>query len=358
MLKHALELPAFRWLLFFGVWTLMGMAFAGQLFLSRANIGNPVTWGFALNRALADWYVFAVLSIPAIKMARAFRLDHPRWIRNLTAHLLASIAFSVLWMALRALIEDWQSATVSFRQAFAHALVATFFFNLLIYWVVVNVTYALDYYLKFKEREVRAAELEKRLTEARLQALQMQLNPHFLFNALNSVASLMHKDVEAADRMITRLGELLRTSLESTSDQEVTLEAELSFLARYLDIEQIRFGDRLRVTREIDRETLLHPVPNLILQPLVENAIQHGISRKARPGVITLRSRRDGDGLCLEVEDNGGGFSSDDIRPRHGVGLSNTLERLRQLYGSAGALEFHCGAENGLLVRVRIPWNL
>jgi LytS/YehU family sensor histidine kinase len=153
------------------------------------------------------------------------------------------------------------------------------------------------------------------------------------------------------------LGELLRASLESTTDQEVTLEAELSFLARYLDIEQIRFGERLRVRREIDPSTLAHPVPNLILQPLVENAIQHGISKRARPGLITLRSRRSGEHLVLEVEDNGGSFENDEIVLRSGVGLSNTRERLKQLYGPESLLEFRRSPESGLLVRLRIPWK-
>jgi LytS/YehU family sensor histidine kinase len=159
---------------------------------------------------------------------------------------------------------------------------------LLVYWVVVAVTCAFDYYRKYREREVRAIELEKLLAQAKLQALRMQLNPHFLFNSLHSISALMHKNVDAADRMISRLGELLRAALDNTETQEVSLGQELQFLRGYLELEQIRFGSRLEVEIRAGPEALEARVPNLILQPLVENAIRHGIEPHARPGRIRL----------------------------------------------------------------------
>jgi LytS/YehU family sensor histidine kinase len=261
---------------------------------------------------------------------------------------------------LRAVLEEWQTRgelyPVTFSAAFSRALVATFFFNLLVYWGVIAGQNAFAYYTKFSEREVHAAALEARLTEARLQALQMQLNPHFLFNTLNAISSLMHKDVEAADRMIVQLSDLLRYALESTNEQEVPLQQELDFLNRYLEIQRARFGDRLVVRHEIAPETLSASVPNLVLQPLVENAIQHGIEPHARPGQIVLRARRENGVLDLEVQDNGVGLANG-AAPEEGVGLSNTRARLQQLYGSGQRLELLNAPDGGLIVHIRIPWR-
>src|SRR4051794_31891293 len=305
-----------RWVLAFLLWTLIGLCFAGQLYLSRAKIGQPVSWGFAIGRALSDWYVFALLSIPALWLARRFRIERGHWITPVFIHILGSIVFSIGWMLVRAIIERWESALtdnpVSFSDAFSHALVATFFFNLLIYSVVVSISHTASYYTKYQDHALQTAELEKRLTESRLQALQMQLNPHFLFNTLHAISALMHKDVEAADRMIARLSDLLRYALESTNDQEVPLHQELAFLERYLEIEQTRFGDRLLVHKQIDPATLNVQVPNLILQPLVENAIRHGIEPHARRGEIYLAARRDNGYIYLEVRDNGSGLVNND----------------------------------------------
>ena len=346
--------------LFFVFWTLLGMAFAAQLFLSRSGIGSPVSWEFAVGRALADWYVYGLLSLPSIWLAKRFHIERAHWQRTVLVHLAASAIFSVLWMVLRSLIEGWLSrgepGSLSFAAAFSHALFATFFFNLLIYWAVISVAHTLAYYRKYAERELRTAELESSLTQARLQALQMQLNPHFLFNTLNSISSLMHQDVEAADRMIARLSELLRYALESTNSQEVPLREELHFLDRYLEIQQRRFGDRLTVKRNIQPDTLAGLVPTLVLQPLVENSIRHGIAPRARPGRILLRARRSGDTLHLEVSDDGVGLQGK-AAIDEGVGLSNTRARLQQLYGEAHRFEFSESAEGGLAVSLTIPWR-
>lgn len=314
-----------------------------------------MSWRQAVSYALGDWYVFAALSIPVIHLARRFRFDAGNWGRSLAAHAAGSAVFSLAYMILRAWIGEWQSAA-RFSDAFKPLLVKTWHFNLLIYWVIVAVTHAVDYYHKYQERELRASELEKRLAQAKLQALQMQLNPHFLFNTLHSISSLMHKDVEAADRMITRLGDLLRAALAGSGTQEVTLRQELEFLQRYLEIEQTRFGDRLSVKLDVAPDTLDARVPNLILQPLVENAIRHGIEPHARPGRIELRARREAGELALNVCDNGGGLRNGG-QTKEGVGLSNTRARLRGLYGDAHHFELCDGADGGLRVQVTIPFR-
>lgn len=349
-----------KWVLMLFIWTVLGCANAGQLYLARAKIGDPVAWSFALGRALGDWYVFMLLSLPALWLARRFQLERDRWRIAVLVHLTAGTVFSVTWMLLRAGLEHWQTRhdirPVPFEAAFSRVLVATFFFNLIIYWGVIIVRHAFAYYEKFHERELHTAELETNLTRARMQALQMQLNPHFLFNTLNAIASLMHRDVEAADRMIARLSELLRYTLESTEAQEVPLQQEMAFLHRYLEIQQARFGERLTVQDEIAPETAEAFVPNLILQPLLENALNHGIAPHARPGVIVMRAFRREDRLILEVQDNGNGLRQSKPH-REGVGLANTRARLLQLYGAAQSLEFHDAPGGGLLVRVELPFH-
>lgn len=350
----AIQIRWVNWLIGVSFWTLIGLSFACQFHISSSKAGLDVTWGHAISYSLGDWYVFALLSVPVVRLAKTFHFEAGTRGRSIAAHLLGGVLFSLAYMVLRAWVGTWQSAA-SFIEAIQLLLVKTWHFNYLIYWVMVAVTCAFDYYRKYRERELRAIELEKRLAQAKLQALQMQLNPHFLFNSLHSISALMHKNVDAADRMISRLSELLRAALDNTEMQEVSLRDELSFLQRYLEIEQIRFGNRLRVEIDAAPETLSARVPNLILQPLVENAIRHGIEPHARPGRIQLLARCKADELTLEVHDNGSGLTSQS--PVDGVGLSNTRARLQTLYGDAHILEFLTPPEGGLLVRLVIPFR-
>lgn len=341
---------------FAGFWTLVGLAFAGQLYLTQTKLGSPVSWSFAVTRSLADWLVFAGLSLPAVRLAQRFPLgDAPtRWLVAL--HLVASLVFSLLWMLLRAGL-----AVVLEQRPFAetlrHALVATLVFNVLVYWVIVVVAHAFGFYQRLRERERRGLELEKRLAESRLQALQMQLNPHFLFNALHGVSALMYRDVDAADRMLVRLSELLRHALDRSQSQRVPLRDEFAFLDRYLELEQIRFAGRLTVIREIAEATGDALVPNLILQPLVENAIKHGLASMIRPGNITLRAFCPAaDRLRLEVEDNGVGLGGSPGGGT-GIGLNNCRARLRQLYGERATMVLEPGNNAGVRVVVELPFD-
>ena len=354
-IKNVLQRRWIKWLLWFGFWTLIGLSFAFQFYISSAKAGLEVTWRQAVSYALGDWYVFALLSIPVVWLARRFDFESGNRARSLAVHLPASLVFSLAYMVLRAWVGRWQSEA-SFAEAFQPLLVKTWHFNLLIYWVIVAVSFAFDYYRKYRERELRTMELEKQLAQAKLQALQMQLNPHFLFNTLHSISSLMHQDVEAADGMITRLSDLLRTALDSSDTQEVTLRQELEFLQRYLEIEQTRFGRRLTVKTDVAPDTLDARVPNLILQPLVENAIRHGIEPHAKPGRVELRSQREAGTLVLEVCDNGAGLRKDEPAGER-VGLSNTRARLRTLYGDAHGFELRDAPGGGLLVRLIIPFR-
>ncbi len=351
-------MPGTSWraLAFGALWTLVGLAFAGQLYLTQTKLGTPVTWQFAVTRSLADWYVFALLSLPAIAFARKFPLGSAPLRLLFAVHLVASLVFSLVWMLLRAGVAVWLE-NQSFTDTLQHALVATLFFNLLVYWVVVAVAHAVGFYRSLRERERRTLELEKHVTEARLLALQMQLNPHFLFNALHGISALMYRDVDAADRMLVRLSELLRHALDRTDAQRVPLRDELAFLDRYLELEQIRFGDRLSVRHAIEDAVRDALVPNLILQPLVENALKHGIEPQVKPGVITLRAHLvDGHRVRLEVEDNGRGLAPGKSA-EGGIGTANSRSRLTQLYGPRAQIEFLPGADGGLRVVMEFPFE-
>jgi two-component system LytT family sensor kinase len=355
-----IQRPWVKWTLLFLFWSVLGLGFAVQFYVSRARSDLPIPWGVAMGRYLPDYYIYGLLSILAILVARRFPAAGPRWPTAVPVHLLSGALFSLGWMVLRTVWEQWRTRSApvptSFDAAFSQALGVTFFFNLLVYGGIVAAHTAVTYYRKFHERELHAVALETRLTEARLQALQMQLNPHFLFNTLNAIASLMHTNVDAADRMLVRLSELLRYALDSTNEQEVPLRKELDFLRRYLDIQRTRFGERLVILEEIAPEALDALVPNLILQPLVENAIEHGIEPRSRAGEIVLRARRDNGKLSLEVCDNGQGLDGGNT-PKDGIGLSNTRARLQQLHGAQQRFEIVPNTPRGVIVRIEMPFR-
>jgi len=210
---------------------------------------------------------------------------------------------------------------------------------------------AIEYYRQFRLRELKASQLEAQLAVAQLEVLKMQLQPHFLFNTLHAISALMYRDVGSADRMVTRLSDFLRLTLDSAGVQEVTLKREMEYLDKYLEIEQVRFGDRLEVRRAIDPATLDLLVPNLVLQPLVENAVRHGIAPRASGGRIEVTSRVHEGTLTIEVLDDGPGAGA----IREGVGLSNTRARLEQLYGADARLEIGNAPAGGFSARLTLP---
>ena len=340
----------------FACWTLIGLSFASQFYISSAKAGLDVGIGQAVNWALGDWYVFAALSLGVVRLARRFPFEPSEWRRSLIVHAVASVLFSFAYMAARAWVgqlQQWLAGQpASFEATFAPLLVKTWHFNILVFWVIVAVTQAIDYSRKYRERELSAAELGTHLAQARLRALQMQLNPHFLFNTLHAISSLMHRDVEAADRMIARLSELLRRTLEGHDAQEVRLADELDFLNGYLEIERARFGERLTVRLDVAPDVLDAQVPSLILQPLVENAIRHGIEPNPGAGRVDVGVHRDGDTLIVTIEDNGRGLP-EKIDER--VGLANTRARLRHLYGDRHEFDLSDAPSGGMRVRMAIP---
>jgi two-component system, LytTR family, sensor kinase len=345
---------------FLALWTLVGAAFASQVYLQSNLLGHSITWTEAIRDSLEEWYVYGLLSLPVVWLTHRLPLEGAsRW-RASAIHLGCALLFSLGYVVLGALVGLVDSRLAGDAEGYGdlfHALlVRTFPYNLLVYGVIVAVSHALSYYRKYHERTVQALELEKHLTEARLQALLNQLKPHFLFNTLNGIASLMHLDVDAADKMLVRLSDLLRLTMSHTGAPRTALREEVAFLERYLDIERIRFRNRLEFVIVADDDALEALVPSLMLQPLVENAVRHGIEPHDRKGWVEVRATHEGDRLVVAVSDNGAGMPQGGFT-REGIGVANTRARLTEFYGTDQKFELVNRPEGGLCVRVTIPFT-
>jgi two-component system LytT family sensor kinase len=367
--------PSSRWpirFLVFGIWTFLGVFFTVHTYLvyystlrAEPDLPKPrpgISWLEALRLNLAEVYIWALVAPVIFWLAKRFPIDRRRWKSSLAIHVLACLVVAIAESAVSALASEWLRKDVP-KPSLSMAVLQLFFIakftqNVLFYWIIFGIRQTVDYYRKYREGELRASQLQAQLVQAQLQVLKMQLHPHFLFNTLNAISALMHQDVEIADRMIARLGELLRATLENANLQEVPLRQELDFIQPYLEIEQARLGPRLRVHVAVDAGVMDSLVPNMILQPLVENAIRHGIAPRAEPGTIEISAQREDGMLKLKVRDDGPGVSrAASPQPQTGLGLANTRARLRQLYGPAHRLELGKAPQGGLEVIVTIPFH-
>jgi two-component system LytT family sensor kinase len=351
-----------RPLLIFGVATVLTFFSASQAYYYVATFGQkPAPFAVLLLLNLGYWYSWATLAPGILWLSRRFPLDKQSWHLSLPAHVAGVFVATTLHIAMAVATRMLTYAAIgegtdSWRLEARRMFFLNFDWEMMTYWAIVGLSHALAYHREAQTRTLKASQLETRLVEAQLQTLQRQLQPHFLFNTLNTISALMHRDVEAADSMIARLSDLLRISLQTVGVQEVTLKEELDFLSKYLEIEQTRFRDRLTVVFDVAPDTFDALVPNLMLQPLVENAIKHGIGPRPAPGTITIGARRVGAMLELVVQDNGVGLSAARLSDfNRGIGLSNTRSRLEHLYGSGHRFEFRQPAEGGLLVLIAIP---
>jgi sensor histidine kinase YesM len=296
-------------------------------------------------------------------LTNRFPLERGNWHRPVLIHVIAAPCVSLFHGLITTLLNPWVWPDMTSPETFRHAFKRSFFMSLsddiFIYWTIFFVVHGWMYYRRYRDRELRTSVLEAQLARAQLQALKFQLHPHFLFNTLNSVSELMHQDVRVAERVITRLSDLLRMTLENVGAQEVTLRDEFEFVKGYLEIEQTRFQDRLKVTFDIAPETLDARLPNLLLQPLVENAIRHGIAKSSQAGLLWIRSEKKGDRMILSVRDNGPGLKSNGHSPaaNFGIGLSTTRTRLEVLYGKNHSLSLNDLPEGGLEVRIDVPYH-
>jgi LytS/YehU family sensor histidine kinase len=307
--------------------------------------------------------MWAALTPLILWLARRYPIERWNWFRSLLVHLAASLFVGFATRVLHDLMLYSLVGDSGWKLSVSKLLLNVYFmtdYGVMLYWLILLISYSFNYQRRYREGEVRATRLEAQLAQAQLQALKMQLHPHFLFNTLHSISALVHKNADAADKMIARLGDFLRLTLENSGAQEVSLGQELEFLKCYLEIERIRFEDRLTVQMNIEPQTLDARLPNLILQPIVENAIRHGISPRTSAGRIEIEARRLNGTLQVQVTDNGPGLPSDSNSGsivKAGVGLANTQARLKQLYGAEHRLDLANAAGGGLTVILEIPFR-
>jgi two-component system LytT family sensor kinase len=307
-----------------------------------------------------DSFIWGCITPGVLWLVNRRPVGRRTWPRAVPIHLAASLAASCLtfpWMQ----AQRWLLAILLDEPAIYWRSTPAMFFRMsvqgvMLYFQVAAVGHGIHYYRAYKNRDLRASRLEGQLAQAQLQVLRMQLHPHFLFNTLHTISALMHSDLRAADRILALLGDLLRDSLDKLGAQEVTLKQELDFIDRYLEIERTRFRDRLTIDKPVDPEVLDALVPNLVLQPLVENAIRHGIARRAGAGRVTISACREGGDVVLAVSDDGPGIPEEGA-VAHGVGLANTQARLEQLYGAAHRFELKNRPQGGLQVTLKFPFR-
>jgi two-component system LytT family sensor kinase len=359
--RAAALLPAAGWVL--AAWTVVGLFRAGDRYFSDPFQLHRLEFGLweALSQSLLAAYIWAAFTLPVVWIARRCLPARTRWATPLGTLILASLAFPVLHCAVYQLayplLMGFPCVVAVQLAAVRQLLPLAFPTHFVTFWGIVGTTWMLQYATLSRERELRASQLETRLTGARLAALKMQLHPHFLFNTLNSILPLVFRDGEAACRTVARLADLLRLSLQHETDDLIPLRQELDLLEVYLEIQKTRFQDRLTVRLDVPQDLASALVPNLILQPLVENAIKHGIAARPGAGTVEVRVRREGLGrLCLLVRDDGPGPPEGGRRGGgEGVGLRNTRDRLDLLYGGDHEFAFRGAPGLGCEVAMSIP---
>lgn len=355
------ESRAKRWALFITFWTVVALVSAAYFWTWRrmAGLTELWTWPMLIVAKVLVWYVWALVTLLILKLGRKFRPEGTSWLRWGLIHLGFSIAIVGLYMiyytvsllSLRSASLELESLSANF--GLLSSWHQSFFF--LAYWAIIGIDYALDYYRRYRERELRTMQLERRLAQAQVDALRAQLQPHFLFNTLHMISTLMHRDAASADRMLTKLSDMLRMTLKNVDRQEITLNEELELTRLYLEIQRSRFKDRLQIEVAVPSELYDAQVPNLLLQPLVENAIQHGVAPHSNQALVRIAAVRSNGSLTLTVEDNGPGLPENWSLETSRIGLTNTRERLRQLYGENYSFELASRPEGGVAAVVRLP---
>ena len=345
--------------LIFLFWTsLATLSAVSRLLDPRGGGFRPISPAGPIALVYIESWIWAAFTPFIFWLSSRFSLEGSRWVWRAPLLIAIGLGVSVVVFALLGFVrvEIFEVPTRRAISAFTPLRdIGRFRFinQLLMYLALLAAGYAREYFRRDQERQREAAMLHAQLADARLDALRMQINPHFLFNTLHAIAALVERDPAGVRRMIARLSELLRYTVESHGADEVTLRDELSFLRRYIEIMEIRFQGRLRVDTSVPDALLDALVPNLILQPIVENALEHGVSQINGEGQIDISAARDGEELVLTVRDNGAGVSD----AQAGVGLTNTRERLAQLYGDAGEVRLASANGGGTLARISLPFH-
>lgn len=341
------------WLAIWAVWTLLALLAASQTAVVFALRNQPIDWFPLVAGRLADWYTCAMFTPLFVWLARRYPLDRGTWKKSLAIHLPVSVVcvvikYSVYVPIARALYR--QNAEVS------TVLVSNIFIELMFVWATIGAVHAIEFYRRYRDRESLAHQLGAELSKAQLEALRAQLHPHFLFNTLNAIATLVHTDPDAADTTITRLADLLRASLQYSSGADCALGDELTLAQAYVDIMQRRFAGRVRVTWSVPDVLVSARVPAFLLQPLLENAFEHGADKETGGTTnVEVRAERSGEVLCVSVSDDGAGLA-EGASSMDGIGLSNTRRRLGALYGSAASLVIAPAPRGGTQVTATLPY--
>ena len=343
-----------------GVTLLLGLLTAGQGYFMRLAEGEPASVMQVLVAALPGWLFWAVAFPLALWLARRFPLDRRNWRRALPVHLVAGLALVLPHVLLtvytgRLGFPPAPDSRYTFRMLVMLSLPSRVQFDLIIYFGIVGLVHAVDYSRRLRVREIESSRLTAQLAQSQLQALKMQLHPHFLFNTLHAIGVLIREDPSAAGRMVTLLGDMLRHTLATADTQQVPLAQELEFLQLYLEIERMRFPDRLSVDFDVPAELLGTPVPHFILQPVVENAIRYGISPRSEPGRIEVRARHTDSRIEIEVWNDGAALAGAGAPIREGVGLATTRARLEKLYGGTDRLSIRNAERGGVSVVLDVP---
>lgn len=353
-----------RYVLYFLGWTFLALFLFSESLTQKFYFHDPTPWWHSFASWLSGIYICAFLTPGILWLGRRFPIERANWLGRTALHLIFSVGFSLIDLALASIVSARMGilpmgAGKSFRTAFTILLVISFHGSILTYWAILCVQYAIRYYRGYQERELHASELKAQLARAQLSALKMQLQPHFLFNTLNAIMVLVRQQRgRQAEETLARLSDLLRCVLEDVEAQEVPLRRELEYLQLYLSIEQVRFQDRLRVEIFADPAILDAAVPHMGLQPIVENAIRHGIGRSSAAGRIQISARHMDDTLELTVRDDGPGLPAANSSQGHGIGLANTRARLHRLYGDAARLTVENGERGGAVATMVLPWHL
>jgi sensor histidine kinase YesM len=351
-----------RWILILCAWTIVGLLFTVQEIVVAKIHGGHVSWVIVGAIELVYWNVWAAYTPLVIGLAKRFPLTGPRFVPHIAIHTITSLLMAPLVSVteyflsgglLRLLFRITDPGVPRLLPTFTGSVLSMSFTGVLTYWLVVGLYQSIHFYQAAMERQTRAAQLETQLSHAELENLKSQLHPHFLFNSLHTIGVLMQEDVEAASHLLVSLGDLLRMALERR-ENEITLRSELEFVGKYLEIEQTRFHDRLKVRIDVPPDLLGVYVPSLALQPLVENAIKHGISVDSAAGRLEIAAQRNNGRVSLRVRDDGPGLAPGS-RLRFGVGLTNVQSRLKQLYGEESSLELTRGDGRGCEAIITIP---
>ena len=349
--------PVRKWLVTIVVFTGLAIYFLLSRALVVVSKGLTVDWPTQLLNT-SGWFIWALITPIILKLSSTYPLQRKHFLKHFTIHFF-SLALSWLSATLAIIGVRWAAnlGQISFSELLRPGFATSpFSFDILCYGTIMAVESSVRYYRRVEKNKIRSAKLSSQLGRARLQALKMQLHPHFLFNALNSLSELMQEDPAAAEQMIQNLEKFLQLTMRSNHVQEIPFEEELEFLKCYLAIEHVRFQNRLNIKMDIEPQILKVPVPNLVLQPLVENAIRHGIAPRKTAGQIEIKASRKNGMLMVSIQDNGPGLNRSQRKIlTGGLGLSNTRERSTQLYGNSHRFEMINAPEGGLIVMLEIP---